>query len=73
MTRYEEVCAELRRSPRIWLITGVAGFVGSNLLETPSSNSGWCDWTISRRTIRENLDAAAVSGPVAEVVGIGLA
>jgi UDP-N-acetylglucosamine 4-epimerase len=34
MTRYEEMCAELRASPRTWLITGVAGFIGSNLLET---------------------------------------
>ena len=33
MTRYKDVCAELRASPRIWLITGVAGFLGSNLLE----------------------------------------
>ena len=33
MTRYEEVCAELRAESRIWLITGVAGFIGSNLLE----------------------------------------
>ena len=33
MSRYEKVCAELRTSPRIWLITGVAGFIGSNLLE----------------------------------------
>ena len=34
MTRYEEVCLELHTKPRIWLITGVAGFIGSNLLET---------------------------------------
>ena len=34
MTHCEEVCSELRASPRIWLITGVAGFIGSNLLET---------------------------------------
>ena len=34
MTRYDEVRAELRASPRTWLITGVAGFIGSNLLET---------------------------------------
>lgn len=34
MTRYEEAFAELRASPRTWLITGVAGFIGSNLLET---------------------------------------
>jgi UDP-N-acetylglucosamine 4-epimerase len=34
MARYEEVYAALRGSPRSWLITGVAGFIGSNLLET---------------------------------------
>lgn len=34
MTRYEYVQAELRQSPKTWLITGVAGFIGSNLLET---------------------------------------
>lgn len=34
MTKYEEVQAELLSSPRIWLVTGVAGFIGSNLLET---------------------------------------
>ncbi|UJB33569.1 Vi polysaccharide biosynthesis UDP-N-acetylglucosaminuronic acid C-4 epimerase TviC [Chromobacterium sp. Beijing] len=33
MNRYEQVCADLRASPRTWLITGVAGFIGSNLLE----------------------------------------
>ena len=33
MARYEEACAALRGSPRSWLITGVAGFIGSNLLE----------------------------------------
>lgn len=31
---YEEVKAALRARPRRWLITGVAGFIGSNLLET---------------------------------------
>ena len=34
VTRYEEAFAELRVSPRTWLVTGVAGFIGSNLLET---------------------------------------
>ena len=34
MTRYEQVQAQLRQSPRTWLVTGVAGFIGSNLLET---------------------------------------
>jgi UDP-N-acetylglucosamine 4-epimerase len=33
MTRYEQIKAELLVSPKTWLITGVAGFIGSNLLE----------------------------------------
>lgn len=33
MSRYDEVKSELRISPKVWLITGVAGFIGSNLLE----------------------------------------
>ncbi|PWE47445.1 NAD-dependent epimerase/dehydratase family protein [Pseudomonas prosekii] len=34
MARYDELLIELRETPRTWLITGVAGFIGSNLLET---------------------------------------
>lgn len=34
MTRYEQVQATLRNEPKTWLVTGVAGFIGSNLLET---------------------------------------
>jgi len=34
MTRYEELQQELLGAPRTWMITGVAGFIGSNLLET---------------------------------------
>ena len=33
MSRYDEVCEQLRAAPKIWLVTGVAGFIGSNLLE----------------------------------------
>jgi UDP-N-acetylglucosamine 4-epimerase len=33
MTRYEEVKEVLRLHPRTWLVTGVAGFIGSNLLD----------------------------------------
>ncbi|MAK50888.1 NAD-dependent epimerase/dehydratase family protein [Marinobacter sp.] len=33
MTRYEELQSELKSSPKTWLVTGVAGFIGSNLLE----------------------------------------
>lgn len=34
MTRYQQITEQLRRSPRTWLVTGCAGFIGSNLLET---------------------------------------
>lgn len=34
MTRYEEVQEQLKTYPKTWLVTGVAGFIGSNLLET---------------------------------------
>ena len=34
MTAYTEVQTGLIASPKTWLITGVAGFIGSNLLET---------------------------------------
>jgi UDP-N-acetylglucosamine 4-epimerase len=33
MARYQDVCEDLRREPRTWLVTGVAGFIGSNLLQ----------------------------------------
>jgi UDP-N-acetylglucosamine 4-epimerase len=33
MSRYEEVKQQIQNSPQTWLITGVAGFIGSNLLE----------------------------------------
>jgi len=31
---YDTILAKLRNHPKIWCITGVAGFIGSNLLET---------------------------------------
>ena len=34
MTRYEELLQSLPQNPKTWLVTGVAGFIGSNLLET---------------------------------------
>lgn len=33
-TRYQEVTANLQTEPKVWLVTGCAGFIGSNLLET---------------------------------------
>ena len=34
MSAYKLLTSELASEPRAWLITGVAGFIGSNLLET---------------------------------------
>jgi UDP-N-acetylglucosamine 4-epimerase len=34
MIHYEELLQKLLREPKTWLVTGVAGFIGSNLLET---------------------------------------
>lgn len=34
MSRYDEVRQSLKQAPRRWLVTGVAGFIGSNLLES---------------------------------------
>lgn len=33
MSAYEELCLGLRGNPSTWLVTGVAGFIGSNLLQ----------------------------------------
>ena len=34
MSKYDEIKKQLIQSPKTWLVTGVAGFIGSNLLET---------------------------------------
>ncbi len=34
MTRYQEIKIQLTSAPKTWLVTGCAGFIGSNLLET---------------------------------------
>ncbi|MBF4269454.1 NAD-dependent epimerase/dehydratase family protein, partial [Vibrio anguillarum] len=34
MSKYEQIKTQLFESPKTWLVTGVAGFIGSNLLET---------------------------------------
>lgn len=33
LTSFEEACAELASSPRVWLVTGGAGFIGSHVVE----------------------------------------
>jgi UDP-N-acetylglucosamine 4-epimerase len=34
MTRYQKALEQLQRNPQRWLVTGVAGFIGSHLLES---------------------------------------
>src|SRR5262245_57350674 len=34
MTAYEKLSADLKRRRKTWLVTGAAGFIGSNLIET---------------------------------------
>ncbi len=34
ITAYDKILSNLKNEPRTWLITGVAGFIGSNLLES---------------------------------------
>src|SRR5215475_2740686 len=34
MQTYPSLLSQLRSAPKTWLITGVAGFIGSNLLES---------------------------------------
>lgn len=34
MTLYEKIKDQLQDNPKVWLVTGVAGFIGSNLLES---------------------------------------
>ncbi len=34
MTAYDQLQTHLNSEPKTWLVTGVAGFIGSNLLET---------------------------------------
>lgn len=34
MTRYQQLLAQLPSAPKTWLVSGAAGFIGSNLVET---------------------------------------
>ena len=34
MSAYDQLQKELKAAPKTWLVTGVAGFIGSNLLES---------------------------------------
>jgi len=39
MTKFDEKLAFLKTNQSVWLVTGVAGFIGSNLLETLLKNN----------------------------------
>jgi UDP-N-acetylglucosamine 4-epimerase len=65
MDRYQAVLAKLRQNPRTWLVTGVAGFIGSHLLE--------CLLSLGQAVIGldnfstghpKNLDEAMERGPI---------
>lgn len=67
MDRYTQARASLTRAPKTWLVTGVAGFIGSHLLEEllglGQAVRGVDDFSTGRRS---NLDAVAQSvGPEA--------
>ena len=34
MSAFDQIATRLQREPAVWLVTGVAGFIGSNLLES---------------------------------------
>ncbi|PLX96818.1 MAG: LPS biosynthesis protein WbpP, partial [Desulfuromonas sp.] len=34
MSCYDDLKQVLKQNPKVWLVTGCAGFIGSNLLET---------------------------------------
>ncbi|SHG75079.1 SDR family oxidoreductase [Massilia sp. CF038] len=56
-TAYDRALCALRAQPRRWLITGVAGFVGSNLLETLLRNGQQVTGLDNFMTgYRDNLD-----------------
>jgi len=61
MGRYEQVRQELKARPRRWLVTGVAGFIGSSLLESllelDQSVTGLDDFSTGRRANLEEVRA----------------
>jgi len=67
MTRYDDLRKEIQEQPRRWLVTGVAGFIGSHLLETllrlNQTVVGLDNFATGSR--RNLLDVAARVGPSA--------
>lgn len=66
MTSYETVQHTLKSVPRIWLVTGVAGFIGSNLLEKllkfEQTVVGVDNFSTGKRKNLEEVKAAVSNG-----------
>jgi UDP-N-acetylglucosamine/UDP-N-acetylgalactosamine 4-epimerase len=62
ISEYEVLKSQLRKNPRKWLVTGVAGFIGSNLLEAllalEQEVVGLDNFATGRR---ENLEQVAIA------------
>ncbi len=57
MTAYEKLQRKLRRTPRKWLVTGAAGFIGSHLVER---------WRFGRTFYGEDVPLAVYARNYAE-------
>ena len=68
MSRYEQVQDELRAKPRRWLVTGVAGFIGSSLLESllelDQPVTGLDNFATGRRRNLDEVRARVGPGPL---------
>ena len=66
MTHYTEILAQLNKKPEKWLVTGVAGFIGSNLLETLLKNNqhvvGLDNFATGHRHNLDQVKACVTSG-----------
>ena len=71
MTAYEQFFRELPAGPRVWLITGVAGFIGSNLLETllklDQSVVGLDNFATGYQRNLDEVQTLVTPGPMGEV------
>jgi hypothetical protein len=58
MPTYQEVHERIRTRPRTWLVTGVAGFIGSNLLAHA------IDWYVAKLAPQCSTDLWALESRV---------
>lgn len=66
MTVYERRLQELAAEPKVWLVTGAAGFIGSHLVETLLSNGqqvvGLDNFSTGRRSNLDEVERAVGPG-----------